>query len=454
MSIVAPSFIEHVKYELAEHKAFLEANTSYKKRRSNVATDKAKLELLKTAYEGMKVDYDYVFTKEEFKWYNAIDSYKINDMFSDAWDDFLLRNPDLNIRDVVTCEVEKSINCKNPSLGHVNYYCEDCDKVFTVAFTCKSKFCTSCGIKYQMDRALSISEKLIDCIHRHAVFTIPEELRIYFRTVPKLVDVLFKAVEDTLLYMFNEINKSKNFVPGIILTLHTFGRDLKWNPHIHALVTEGGSAKNPAHTLDSWRIVTHFNYTFLRKSFQKTLLDRMKEALKEVISPKGYSNFKRLVNTLYRKYTDGFYVRAEPDYRDGKGAVKYLIRYFNRPAMASSRILFYDGDYVVYYYQRHEDDLYVMRKVHVDEFIKMLIIHIPEKNFKMLRYAGIYASNSKCPLVILLQKKLSSLCISIMRQKANWRDRIIANFNRDPLICPHCKKRLEFLDYYIAPRAG
>ncbi|WP_366208768.1 transposase [uncultured Clostridium sp.] len=26
--------------------------------------------------------------------------------------------------------------------------------------------------------------------------------------------------------------------------LHTFGGDLKWNPHVHALVTEGAIDKN------------------------------------------------------------------------------------------------------------------------------------------------------------------------------------------------------------------
>nr|WP_243155616.1 transposase [Dorea formicigenerans] len=24
------------------------------------------------------------------------------------------------------------------------------------------------------------------------------------------------------------------------MVLHTFGRDLKWNPHIHCLISEGG----------------------------------------------------------------------------------------------------------------------------------------------------------------------------------------------------------------------
>lgn len=33
--------------------------------------------------------------------------------------------------------------------------------------------------------------------------------------------------------MFHNLNKSKNFVPGIVCVLHTFGRPLEWNPHIH-----------------------------------------------------------------------------------------------------------------------------------------------------------------------------------------------------------------------------
>ena len=30
--------------------------------------------------------------------------------------------------------------------------------------------------------------------------------------------------------MFHKDNKSELFTPGFILVLHTFGRDLKWNP--------------------------------------------------------------------------------------------------------------------------------------------------------------------------------------------------------------------------------
>ncbi|MBE6051789.1 MAG: hypothetical protein E7214_14365 [Clostridium sp.] len=43
-------------------------------------------------------------------------------------------------------------------------------------------------------------------------------------------------------YWYNR-NKNDNYEVGVIAVVHTFGRDLKWNPHVHALVTEGGINK-------------------------------------------------------------------------------------------------------------------------------------------------------------------------------------------------------------------
>ena len=53
--------------------------------------------------------------------------------------------------------------------------------------------------------------------------------------------------------MFFQMNKSQNFTPGFIMVLHTFGRDLKWNPHIHCLISESGYSNNCF-----WCHVKHF----------------------------------------------------------------------------------------------------------------------------------------------------------------------------------------------------
>lgn len=289
-----------------------------------------------------------------------------------------------------------------------------------------------------MDRALEISSKLINCKHRHMIFTIPKELRSFFLHDYKLLDILFKAVENTIHFYFYKRAKSKNLKPGIILVLHTFGRDLKWNPHIHCLVTEGASSniKNCPKN-DIWIPMTYFNYESFRKSFRKSLLDMMQTSLKSTLCENDYKKFKILVNYLYKQFKYGFYVRAKPFNGNIDSAIKYLLRYFNRPPMAQSRILYYDGSYVVFYYQRHEDNMYVIEKIHVYELIARLIIHIPEKNFKMLRYAGIYSSH-RCMNWDKLIKKVSDISIRTRKRIANWRNRIELYFHYDPLKCPFC----------------
>ena len=58
------------------------------------------------------------------------------------------------------------------------------------------------------------------------------------------------------------------------MVLHTFGRDLKWNPHIHCLISEGGYSDD-----GFWRNVSHFDYTFLRNAFRTALLNEMQTVI-------------------------------------------------------------------------------------------------------------------------------------------------------------------------------
>lgn len=135
--------------------------------------------------------------------------------------------------------------------------------------------------------------KLINCNHQHCVFTIPEELRDYFKKDRSLLDCLFSAVQSVILYMFHKMNKTKNFTPGFICVLHTFGRPLEWNPHIHCLISEGGLSDN-----GEWRRVTHFNYKYLRDSFCTTLLNELQNQIGD--------SFKKVKAEIYKNHENGF----------------------------------------------------------------------------------------------------------------------------------------------------
>lgn len=366
--------------------------------------------------------------------------FTIKQIFIDNWDKFVLENPNLNIRPVVFKEVERIINCGNPELGYALYFCEHCNKYLHVPFRCKSRFCNTCGVKYAQDRALNISKKVIRCEHRHIVFTIPKELRIYFLKDRNLLNGLFEASSETILSWFYEKNKSQNFTPGIMCTLHTFGRDLKWNPHIHMLCSEGGAGNT-----EIFRKVNHISFKALRFRWQKLLLSYLSEKL----FSSEFKSFKKLKNYLYSNYTNGFYVYAKPDNISSiKAMVEYVVRYTGRPAMAQSRILDYDGTYVIFYYERHEDGKRIKEKIHVFDFIKRLIIHISDTNFKVVRYYGIYAKRHKHSSKIF--KMLSQTQIEIRQQLRKWRLSIELSFGYDPIRCS-CGNLMSFF-YIVVPK--
>ena len=61
----------------------------------------------------------------------------------------------------------------------------------------------------------------------------------------------------------------EEFIPGIFTVIHTFGRDLKWNPHVHMMVSEEGTRRKT-----DWKHIRHFHYEALRKRWQKLLFGK------------------------------------------------------------------------------------------------------------------------------------------------------------------------------------
>lgn len=71
-----------------------------------------------------------------------------------------------------------------------------------------------------------------------------------------------------------------------------------------------------------------------------------------------------------------------PNHYNSKVVVKYIGRYLGRPVIATSRVDTYDGDFVTFHYNQHEDDVFVLETIPVMEFIKRLIRYIAEKHYK------------------------------------------------------------------------
>jgi len=341
----------------------------------------------------------------------------------------------LHPRASVIENVDRMLSCGDPEKGFAVFGCEQCGTIKRVPFRCHSRFCPSCGVKYTQDRVTSMSFKVLYCKHRHLVFTIPEELRHYFLTYRTLLSELFHAVRSVILRMFDNLNHKKHFVPGFICVLHTFGRDLKWNPHIHVLLSEGGVSLS-----GEWQSCTHFNYHFLLVAFRTALLNMIQHALP--VDPRILIPFRQLKAKLYGTKVNGFYVRAKPTPCKPDKVIKYIGRYLGRPAIATSRIDSYDGDNVTFHYKRHEDDQTVTETIPVLPFIARLIRHIPDKHFKMIRYYGIYARHLSVDdsLVRAVPSEKHNFFLAINK----WRASLLRAFGFDPVKCPCCGQIMVF----------
>jgi len=350
------------------------------------------------------------------------------EMFKSIFRDNYALIKKMDVRSSITENISRMLDCGDPSKGGTMYACPGCEQhVRFSPFHCGSRFCPSCGNKYNIMRASAMQCKLINAPHRHVTFTIPEELRSFFRAFRESLDDLYAAVSDTLTYIAHKRSSSEEFDPGFICVLHTFGRDLKWNPHIHVLLCckiYGTSKEGKNFYLD---------YRLLRKSFQKTLLDRMKQRFGRV--------FSKLSSLIYKAHPNGFYIHAPKDNVNTVSVIKYIGRYLGRPPIASSRIDSYDEKNVTFHYTRHEDNKTVSETIPALDFIKRLIVHIPNKHFKMVRYYGFYSSEGaikrkkkKSPL----EPQISAIEKQRIRDSHKWRPLLIHTFGIDPLKCPSC----------------
>jgi len=358
----------------------------------------------------------------------------------DHWDTFIEINGD-KVRKVVKEDIKRMINCGELSNGYAVYECTECGEAKKVAFRCKSRVCSSCGKVYVDERADKMASKMVKSTHRHMVFTIPEELRIYFQRERKLLSLLPQVSYEVIRLYLYEQNKSEGFVPGVVSVIHTFGRDLKWNPHVHVLVTEGGVGKKT-----DWRRIKYFHYGRLRKSWQKALLSGLEKAIKK--KKRAYKDLKK---KLYAKYQEGFYVYGERRIKSAKEAIRYVGRYTGRPAISESRIKSYDGETVTYYYDDHESGSRIEVKESAIEFIKKVIIHIADRGFKMIRYYGIYANRQKREVKVL--KMLEERIKEEYAKLKSWRMRIVYAFGHDPLRCEKCGGKLKLKDI-VYPKYG
>lgn len=257
------------------------------------------------------------------------------------------------------------------------------------------------------------------------------------------LNVLFRAAKQTLLDVWMKDHKG---IPGIIAVMHTFGKDLKWNPHMHCIVTCGG--------LDGqqWRWMRFVSYGRLAVVWRYHVVNGVRELGKKQWKGAQYTKFNRWLNMLYQKK---WYVNVGKRLDSLEFTVKYIGRYAKRPVIAETRLKSFDGETVSFAYKDGGLQKEVVLQIPVLEFIGKLVRHIPEKHHRMIRYSGLFASRVKQKMLGLVHAALKDGALPIHTPKKirSWRDRIIDWSHVDPHQCT-CGKTMRLVELVIALRNG
>lgn len=321
--------------------------------------------------------------------------------------------------------IEKAKFCCDLEYAKATFSCPICGTKDYRPVSCKCKFCSSCGKLYAEKWALKLSEDLIDRKHRHIIFTMPDILWNYTIAKRHALSIFTDHINQLFKNWFNK-NKVKHY--GLIIAIHTFGRDSSFNVHFHIIVSLGGFKKDM-----TWKKLEYFDPNFFNKSWRHLVLKTVKS-----IYPKC-SKTKKTISECYKM---NFFVNleGEPLKADHK-SLQYIGRYLMRPAIAEYRITEYDGETVTFWYIDTKTKEKKTTTLPVIDFMKRLVLHIHPKNFKAIRRYGFYARN----IISSLKIKLKTLKRKLLfrNQALSWAERLKVQYGKIKLVCLNCNIPME-----------
>jgi plasmid rolling circle replication initiator protein Rep len=347
--------------------------------------------------------------------------FSLKEIIKENWDKYIGNH---TLRNIEKEEVEKMLKCREEKFFAC--YCHGCNDIRIFPLGCNSRLCSSCGKRHTDNWAKRLVKRLFPGkIHRHLVFGMPDMLWSFIKENRKLQKIVMDAANQTIQELFNEILKKKKITQkvrvGVIAVLHPFGKDIGYKPHVHAMVTEGGFSKQGEY----FSIGSYINYDALHRKWQYVIL----EALKPHIH-------KSTIDLAYRKYPHGFCAYVKPErISSSKRLIQYIGRYLRHPAIADSRIDYYDGKIVGFWYKDAEEEIQKVR-MFVDDFIGAIIQHIPDKHEKLVRYYGAYSRIKRRPLF-----KQLTITNEILGSPIRKRE----------IPCPKCKEKMQVIAYMSRP---
>ena len=252
--------------------------------------------------------------------------------------------------------------CGTPALGCEVYSSGTEEK--RCYHRCKSRFCASCGYRATLLWLEYQEAVLPDIPYTGIVFTMPRELWSIFKRNRHLLHDLPVLGADVIQQW---INIKYGVRVLIIVVPHTFGGDLKFNTHLHILISAGGLSGSeggwiPRIKLDKrapmrmWRyaVITH-----LRAALQARVLTSHLAVL----------DLKRVLTTAYEQHPT--WIIFIDEISSKSHFLRYAARYVRRPPIASWRLLEVTDQEVVFVAKDTKARRLVATRCQLSDFVRL-----------------------------------------------------------------------------------
>ncbi len=316
----------------------------------------------------------------------------------------------------------KIINCGTLVLGAEIYASKTESKL--VFHTCKSRFCASCGQRATEVWHRDLETTLPDVPYIGITLTIPMEFRsILQQNRQVLYGVPAMGAEAIMQWA-----KARWGVRLLVLVVQqTFGGFLTFVPHLHVMVSAGGLNESNS----CWIHRVRFDKEELMRAWRYALIAFLAEAHKRNVLRSNLSveEMRNLCGTQFRRPWNIFISRA--------GSKVYRLRhdgrYIRRPPIAQHRMTRKGSHQVDYVAKDTRNKQFVNKCYTNEEFVSLLMPHVPDRGRHAMRYFGLLSPRSKhrtwaALFVLLNQRKRPH------PPRLSWRWLRRKTFGIDPLL--------------------
>jgi hypothetical protein len=168
-------------------------------------------------------------------------------------------------RPAVRWAFAKALQCRTPELGAEVYASEN--QVLILNHPCKSRPCSSCGYRATVQWLRERHAALPDVPYKGITFTMPNHLWEVFRDNPPLAKALSALAAEVIKA---RVSAKYGLRVGVIVILHTFNGELKFNSHVHTMVTGGGLHGFSA----TWVSCVYYDRDRLMKAWRKAVIEQ------------------------------------------------------------------------------------------------------------------------------------------------------------------------------------